>query len=45
VRKIEIVSPSWSVDDEGKVTGDKAERLETTDHIKALDNSYSYARA
>jgi hypothetical protein len=44
VRKIEIVSSSWSVDDEGKVTGDKAERLESKDHIKALENSYNYAR-
>jgi hypothetical protein len=44
VRKIEIVNPSWSVDDEGKVTGDQAERLESTDPVKALQNSYSYAR-
>lgn len=44
MRKVEIVTPSWSVNDAGEVDSDQAARLTSDDHVEAASISYSYAR-
>jgi hypothetical protein len=44
MRNLEIETPDWSVDDAGEVVSDRAERLESSDHVEAASISYSYAR-
>jgi hypothetical protein len=44
MRNVEIVDPSWSVDEAGDVVSDQAERLESDDDVEAASINYSYAR-
>jgi hypothetical protein len=41
MRKIKVINPSWTVDDEGAVHGDTADQLTSSDPLAAAIFRYS----